>query len=181
MDGEAKTPGPTTPATGEASAPATDGPPQWFADYSAQADKRFAGLAEKISAYAPAPAPAAESKGKPSQSLTANDVEALISLGGSMTGLSDAQRESLAAMKASGMSIAHQAQVAQSYQQSASQADTQPANGVPPGIAANAAPSTALRFPTNISELRSLKESDPVAFQALADHPDFRPELLPNT
>jgi len=54
-----------------------------------------------------------------------------------------------------------------------------PAPTPPPGRAATAAPSDGARHPTSQRELVELSKSDPDAYKAIMERPDFDPQSLP--
>jgi hypothetical protein len=177
---ETATSGITPPATGEAKAPATDGPPQWFVDSQAQNDKRFEGLAAKMSQFQPSAAPPKDASDKaPASAITQADVDASMRLGELRAGLSEAQRTVVDELRSGGLSVAQAALVAEKMAGLGASSDgIQSANDTPSGKAANAAHSTALRFPKSFSEAQVLKRSDPAAYKQMTDHPDWQDHRL---
>lgn len=192
-DGTA-TPGSGNPTTGEpangqpgqgGASAANAEPPAYLKTFMEQMDKRLEGLATKLRETAPAKPPAAPqpapangagagapaSSGDPREELLA-----AIRFGEVKATLTDGAKAKLDEFAAKGWSFGQLADLAEALK-----SQRAPANGgpnPPPGIAANAAPSTAPRFPTSWAELQALKTSNPAEFQKVWDHPTFDPQTL---
>ncbi|MBK6683999.1 MAG: hypothetical protein IPG45_05955 [Deltaproteobacteria bacterium] len=175
---------PAAPANGDGgSAGGAGEPPAWakalqesFTKLASNTDKRFEGIAEKLRIRAPAgdatTAPPAANAGG---AVTQGDLDAIIRFGELRAALPEAQRQQLEALRSDGLGFAQLARIAEGFR-TALPAPTQPANGggvVPPGVAANAPPSSALRFPTSEAELLKLRDTNPAAYEAVWAHPDF--------
>lgn len=180
---------PVAPANGDGGAPGDV--PAWakalqesFTKLASNTDKRFEGIAEKLRIRAPASdattaTPAANAAGA-GGAVTQGDLDAIIRFGELRAALPEAQRQQLEALRSDGLGFAQLARIAEGFK-AALPAPTQPANGggvVPPGVAANAPPSSALRFPTTQGELLKLRASNPAAYEAVWNHPDFDQSLL---
>lgn len=143
---------------------------------SVTTDKRFEGVSERMRGKLPetTTAPAANAA-----AVTQSDLDASIRYGELRGSLPEPQRAQLESLRQDGLGFAQLAKIAEGFKAAL------PANGggtaersAPPGTAANAAPSTALRFPESQSELLALKIKDRKAYDAVWAHPDFDPKLL---
>lgn len=188
-----ETSGQPAPANGSGEGGASEAPPSWFVEFQKesaafreQVDKRFAGLSTKIretgmqsakpSESEPAKVEDPQTETPPAPSITQEQVQLMVEqsteLGEIRASLPESVRAQLDAMKAEdGFGLSQLLTVARRMKDAvpANGAGT-PAKGTPPGIAANAAPSTAPRFPKTQKEAIALKKESPDEFARLFDH-----------
>ena len=163
--------------------------PAWFRAYVEMADKRFEGLSARLPKPDPSKrtepangAATAETSTKPS-GVTQSELDASMRLGELRQSLPEEVRGDLDELRGEGLTLDQLLKVGERMARRAANAlsDSEPANGSPRGLAANAAQSTAPHYPTSIPELMQVKESNPEAFRLLMRDPAFDPSLLPRS
>ena len=180
--------GTTAPTSAEAGDSANE-PPAWFRAYVEMADKRFEGLSARL----PKPTPSkrtepangsatVEASTKPT-GVTQSELDASMRLGELRQSLPEDVRGDLDELRGEGLTLDQLLKVGERMARRAANAssDSEPANGSPRGLAANAAPSTAPHYPTSIPELMQVKSSNPEAYRLLMRDPAFDPTLLPRS
>lgn len=186
-DTPATSPAPATAPATDASASTGGDVPAWakalqesLSKLAVQTDKRFEGIAERIRSGGKDPKQAEAQAANAAAPVSQADLDASIRFGELRGSLPEAQRAQLEALRQDGLGFAQLVRVAEGFKAAL------PANGsqtagqtAPPGVAANAAPSTAPRFPATQAELLALKTSNRAAYDAVWAHPDFDVKRLP--
>ena len=153
--------------------------PAWFAEFAAQVDKRFEGIASKLKA------PTAEPGSSPApqqQPDVGELVRSAMAYGELRSGLTEAARARLDTLQEQGLSYAQLTLVAETLRSIRA-----PANGAitaersaPTGLAATPAPSVSAPTIRTISELRALKAKSEDAYRAWMADPANDPSKLHN-
>lgn len=155
------------------------GVPAWFAEFAAQVDKRFEGIAQKLKA------PTAEPGSSPAPQ-SAPDVGELVrsamAYGELRSGLTDGARAKLDALQEQGLSYAQLTAVADALRsiRAPSHGAVTAERSAPTGLAATPAPSVSAPTIRTISELRALKAKSEDAYRAWMADPANDPGKLAN-
>jgi hypothetical protein len=158
-----------------------DEAPSWFREYTALVDKRFEGLAAKLSKAAPTSSTEPAATSAPQQTSDVGElVRAAMAFGEIRSGLTDAARAKLDSLQEQGLSYAQLTAVAEVLRSSRAPArESATATQVAPlGLAASAAPGGSVAHPATVSEYLDLKSKNRTKWNALMADPSFDPAKL---
>ena len=153
--------------------------PAWFAEFAAQVDKRFEGIASKLKTPSSEPASQPATQSQPD---VGELVRSAMAYGELRSGLTDGARAKLDALQEQGLSYAQLSAVAEALRSVRA-----PANGgasaersAPTGLAATPAMNGAVAHPSTRSEFLRIKRENRSRYEALMADPAFDLNKLRN-
>jgi hypothetical protein len=157
-----------------------DEAPSWFREYTALVDKRFEGLAAKLSKAAPTSSTEPTATSAPQQSDVQDVMRSARTYGRLHGQLSEAQQAKLDALEEQGWGYDQLTAVAELLRtQRAPARESATATQVAPlGLAASAAPGGSVAHPATVSEYLELKSKNRAKWNALMADPSFDPTRL---
>lgn len=153
--------------------------PAWFAEFAAQIDKRFEGIATKLKTPATEPGSPPAPQSQPD---VGDLVRSAMAYGELRSGLSEAARTRLDTLQEQGLSYAQLTLVAETLRsiRAPSHGAATAERSAPTGLAATPAPSVSAPTIRTISELRALKAKSEDAYKAWMADPANDPSKLQN-